>query len=70
MQATQVRVEIVTTNVTKQARRMTTGVTIFAQNELVRVSQPLTEEINLAMTLPVDYGILPPIADAAWNVVQ
>ena len=70
MQATQVRVEIVTTNVTKQARRMTTGVTIFAQNELVRVSQPLTEEINLAMTLPVDYGILSPIADAAWNVVQ
>ena len=70
MQATQVRVEIVTRNVTKQARRMTTGVTIFAQNELVRVSQPLTEEINLAMTLPVDYGILPPIADVAWNVVQ
>ena len=70
MQATQVRVEIVTRNVTKQARRMTTGVTIFAQNELVRVSQPLTEEINLAMTLPVDYGILSPIADAAWNVVQ
>ena len=70
MQATQVRVEIVTRNVTKQAGRMTTGVTIFAQNELVRVSQPLTEEINLAMTLPVDYGILPPIADAAWNVVQ
>ena len=49
---------------------MTTGVTIFAQDELVRVSQPLTEEINLAMTLPVDYGILSPIADAAWNVVQ
>ena len=70
MQATQVRVEIVTRNVTKQARRMTTGVTIFAQNKLVRVSQPLTEEINLAMTLPVDYGILSPIADAAWNVVQ
>ena len=70
MQVTQVRVEIVTRNVTKQARRMTTGVTIFAQNELVRVSQPLTEEINLAMTLPVDYGILPPIADAAWNVIQ
>ena len=70
MQATQVRVEIVTRNVTKQARRMTTGVTIFAQNELVRVSQPLTEEINLAKTLPVDYGILSPIADAAWNVVQ
>ena len=70
MQATQVRVEIVTRNVTKQAGRMTTGVTIFAQNELVRVSQPLTEEINLAMTLPVDYGILSPIADAAWNVVQ
>ena len=70
MQATQVRVEIVTRNVTKQAGRMTTGVTIFAQNELVRVSQPLTEEINLAMTLPVDYGILSPIANAAWNVVQ